>query len=289
MRKFEILFDQAEPSKIEHPAYAHYGSLGFPPAHPHRPWIFANFVQSIDGIASFKGKHAAGGDISRSSEDGWLMQLLRAHAGALIMGVGTLLEETRTMPQLNNGRGSLYRVEASVLRELRQRLGLGREKIIFVTASAWIDPSLFRVFDGDLVDAFILTGQQGAERLAGKHPNVLVAADDSGGVDLEKGMRLIRSQLDVQHLLCEGGPTLYGNMSRRGLIDEKFLTISPVEIGLLIPPEQERAPSEMSHPPTQRPTTFTAPGFTAENAPWWRWMSCRRVEEHEFNRYRRTS
>ena len=289
MRKFEILFDQVEPSQIEHPAYIPYGSLGFPPAHPHRPWIFANFVQSIDGIASFKGKHAVGGDISRSPEDGWLMQLLRAHAGALIMGVGTLLEETRTMPQLNEGRGSLYRVEDAELCELRQKLGLGREKIIFVTASAWIDPSLFRVFDGDLVDAFILTGSQGAERLASKQVNVLIAADGSGGVDLEKGMRMIRSQLNVEHLLCEGGPTLYGNMSRRGLIDEKFLTVSPVEIGLVIPPEQEPAQSELSHPPRQRPTTFMAPGFTAENAPWWRWVSSRRVGDHEFNRYRRTS
>jgi riboflavin biosynthesis pyrimidine reductase len=289
MRKFEILFDQAEPSQLEHPAYAPYGPLGFPPAHSHRPWTFANFVQSIDGVASFKGKHATGGDISRSFEDGWLMQLLRAHAGALIMGVGTLLEETRTLPQLNEGRGPLYRVEDAELRELRQKLGLGREKIIFVTASAWIDPALFRVFDGDLVDAFILTGSRGAERLAGKRVNVLVAADEGGGVNLEEGMRLIRSQLDVQHLVCEGGPTLYGNMSRRGFIDEKFLTISPVEIGLVIPPEQEPAQSELSHPPQQRPTTFMAPGFIAENAPWWRWMSSRRVGDHEFNRYRRTS
>jgi riboflavin biosynthesis pyrimidine reductase len=106
-------------------------------------------------------------------------------------------------------------------------------------------------------------------------------------VDLEKGMRLIRTELSVQHLLCEGGPTLYGNISRAGLIDEKFVTISPVEIGLMIPTEQEPAQAELSHPPRQRPTTFTATGFTAESAPWWQWMSSRRVEDHEFNRYRR--
>ena len=287
MRKFDILFDRAEPSQIEHPAYAPYGPLGFPPAHPDRPWIFANFVQSIDGIASFKGKHATGGDISRSQEDGWLMQLLRAHAGALIMGLGTLLEETRTMPHLNEGRGSLYCVADPELRELRHKLGLGREKIIFVTASARIDPALFRVFDGDVVDAFILTGSLGAERLAGKGVNILTG-DSTGRVDLEKAMRLIRSELGVQHLLCEGGPTLYGNMSHAGLIDEKFVTISPIEIGVMIPPEQEPAQLELSHPPRQRPTTFTAIGFTTENAPWWDWMSCRRVENHEFNRYRRT-
>src|SRR6185312_1541772 len=124
MHDFEVLFDYAEPSLIADAAYAPYGNLGFPSPHASRPWTYANFVQSIDGIASFKGKHATGGDISRSQEDGWLMQLLRAHADAVIMGVGTLLEETRTMPHLNEGRGSLYCVADPELRELRQKLGL---------------------------------------------------------------------------------------------------------------------------------------------------------------------
>ena len=287
MHNFEILFDQAEPSPLTDPAYAHYGNLGFPAPHPQRPWTYANFVQSIDGIASFKGKHATGGDISRSDEDGWLMQLLRAHADAIIMGVGTLLEETRTMPHLNEGRGPLYRVEVPALRDLRRKLGRGREKVFFVTASAWVDPALFRVFDGDEVDAFVLTGRQGADRIAGKRVKVLQAADAAGGVDLQLAMRMLSNELGIRYLLCEGGPTLYGNMSREGLIDEKFLTISPVEIGLLVPPGQEPAETEKSHPPRQRPTTFTAPGFTSENAPWWRWMSSRRVGDHEFNRYRR--
>lgn len=287
MREFEILFDQAEPSPISDPAYAPYGNLGFPSSHTSRPWTYANFVQSIDGIVSFKGKHATGGDISRSQEDAWLMQLLRAHADAVIMGVGTLLDETRTLPDLNGGRGPTYKVEDASLRSLRSRLGRGREKIIFVTASAWIDPALFRVFDGDEVDAFILTGPQGAERLSGKRIKVLVASDSAGGVDLNQGMNLLRAELGINYLLCEGGPTLYGNMSRQGLIDERFLTISPLEIGLVVPPEQEPAPAEAAHPPRQRPTTFTAKGFTFESAPWWQWISCRRVEDHEFNRYRR--
>jgi 5-amino-6-(5-phosphoribosylamino)uracil reductase len=287
MRNFEILFDQAEPSAIGDRAYGPYGNLGFPPAHAQRPWTFANFVQSIDGIASFKGKHATGGDISRSQEDGWLMQLLRAHADAIIMGIGTLLEETKTLPHVNEGRGPLYRIEDPALRELRGRLGRGREKLIFVTGSAWIDPALFRVFDGDEVDAFILTGASGAERLADKPVRVMLAPDPSGGVDLEAAMRLLHAELGIRHLLCEGGPTLYGNMSRAGLIDEKFLTISPLEIGLFVPPEQEPSAAEASHPPRQRPTTFTASGFTDENAPLWRWMSSRRVGDHEFNRYRR--
>ena len=93
MRNFEILFDRGEPSAFEDPAYELYGKLGFPPPPAHRPWIYSNFVQSLDGIASFKGRHATGGDISQLPEDRWLMDLLRAHSDAVLLGVNTLLEE----------------------------------------------------------------------------------------------------------------------------------------------------------------------------------------------------
>ena len=69
MRSFEVLFDHGEPSPADHPAYGPYGNLGFPEPPPDHPWIFSNFVQSLDGIVSFKGKHAAGADISQSPED----------------------------------------------------------------------------------------------------------------------------------------------------------------------------------------------------------------------------
>jgi len=98
---------------------------------------------------------------------------------------------------------------------------------------------------------------------------------------------MLREKMGIEHLLCEGGPTLYGSMSRAGLIDEKFVTVSPVEIGLVIPPEPGNAPAGPGNQLNLRPTTFMYPGFTPETAPWWRWMSCRRVGDHQFNRYRR--
>src|SRR5215813_8981494 len=132
MRDFHVLFDDAEPSPVTDRAYAPYGRLGFPPAHAERPWTYANFVQSIDGIASFTGPHASGADISQSAEDRWLMDLLRAHAGAIIMGINTLVEETKSWPELNGGRGPVYCIEDASVRDLRARLGCGREKVIFV-------------------------------------------------------------------------------------------------------------------------------------------------------------
>jgi riboflavin biosynthesis pyrimidine reductase len=287
MRRFEVLFDEGEDSPLKHPAYEPYGKLGFPAAPDDRPWIFANFVQTIDGITSWKGEHALGSDISKSKEDRWLMDLLRAHADAVLLGSKTLVVEKTVMGPTS--RGPVYAIEEPELRDLRTRLGRRREMNIFVSGSAGLDLSDYAVFDGDRVDAVILTSRAGAVTLAARkshsHVHVLVAGEGNI-IDLPLAMRMLRAELGIRLLLCEGGPTLYGYMSRAGLVDEKFLTISPVEAGQIIPPEQELGMLEgTGH---LRPTTFGAPGFLTDQAPWWKWVSCRRVVDHEFNRYRRT-
>lgn len=286
MHDFEILFDNGENSPLRDPAYDRYGKFGFPLLLPDRPWIFSNFVQSLDGIVSFKGLHATGGDISQLAEDRWLMDFLRAHADAILLGVNTLVEEA----QLSGNRGPIYAIEDDALLQLRTKVGRGTQKNIFVTGAAALNLAEYRVFDPGTVETFIITTAIGAKRLAQKstHPHVKVlVAGQENFVDLPQAMGMLRRDYRIERLLCEGGPTLYGYMSRAGLIDEKFITVSPLEIGLFIPPEQEPAPAERSHPPKERPTTFMAPGFVKENAPWWQWLSCRRIGDHQFNRYRR--
>jgi len=287
MRPFEVLFDHAEPSAIKDSAYALYGHLGFPAPPAERPWIFSNFVQSLDGIVSFKGKHAAGADISRSPEDRWLMDLLRAHADAVLLGANTLIEETLLGPR---PRGPVFRIMDPELRRLRQKLGRGRERNIIVSGSAGLELSAYRVFDGEHVDPVLVTTRSGAVRLSERtsHPRVqVIACGEDKFVDLPGMAAILRREFGIQYLLCEGGPTLYGYLSRASLIDEKFLTISPVEVGQIVPVEQEPTAADKLDPSPVRPTAFHAPGFTAENAPWWRWLSCRRVGDHQFCRYRR--
>lgn len=287
MHNFEVLFDHGEPSIVESPAYRPYGNLGFPEAPPARPWTYSNFVQSLDGIVSFKGKHAAGSDISHSEEDRWLMDLLRAHADGVLLGVNTLVDETQLG---NRERGPVFRIMAPECRELRQQLGRGRERNIIVTGAASLNLDEYRVFDGELVDAVIVTTRAGAKRLAEKHshPHVrIVVAGEDKFVDLPEMARILRRELGLRYLLCEGGPTLYGYMSKARLIDEKFVTVSPIEVGQCIPPEQEPTASEKQRGVKIRPTAFDAPGFLAQDAPWWTWVSCRRVVDHQFSRYRR--
>jgi len=288
IRRFEVLFDNAEPSPFADEAYAPYGNFSFPAPPAGRPWIYSNFVQSLDGIVTLLGKHGSGGEISQSREDRWLMDLLRAHADGLLMGMNTLLEEQRNRGP--ESRGIVFQVADPKLRELRTRLGKGRERNIFVTRAVDLELSRYKVFDGDVVDAAVLTSPAGAARLrlqAGHEHVAIVSAGDGEAFDLPLAIRKLRAEMGVEYLLCEGGPTLYGSLARADLVDEKFMTVSPVEVGQAVPPEQERIASEQNIPTLLRPTVFGGPGFTRENITHWTWMSCRKAGDHQFNRYRR--
>src|SRR5271167_2413772 len=185
IRPFEVLFDRAEPSPIADKAYAPYGNLGFPAPPAGRPWVYSNFVQSLDGIITLLGKHASGGEISQSREDRWLMDLLRANADGILTGMNTLMEEQRSRGP--ESRGIVFQVADPKLRALRQRLGKGRERNIFVTRAVGLDLSRYKAFDGDAVDAAVLTSPAGAARLRskGSHPHVtILAAGDGESFDL---------------------------------------------------------------------------------------------------------
>jgi 5-amino-6-(5-phosphoribosylamino)uracil reductase len=288
IQPFEVLFDHAESSPFDDPAFAPYGNFGFPPAPEGRPWIYTNFVQSLDGITSLLGEYASGQYISQSREDRWLMDLLRANADGVIMGMATLSEEKRLRGP--ESRGIVFQVVEPAMQGLRTRLGKGRERNIFVTRAEDLDLSQFKVFDGDLVDAAIVTSPAGGERLTaqGKHPQVAIITAGAGErLDLPAAIAKLRDELGIEHLLCEGGPTLYGTLAKADLIDEKFLTISPIEVGQAVPPEQVRLPAEAKTATLLRPTVFGGPGLTKDSMTQWEWLSCRKAGNHQFNRYRR--
>ncbi len=286
MRDFQILFDHGERSDLLDPVYSPYGKLGFPNPPVDRPWIYANFVQTLDGIVSLLGKHSSGADLAQSEEDRWLMDLLRAHADAVLLGHGTLeVEKQLGRPR---PRGPVFRIVEPTLQQLRAKLRRGVERNIFVTASGDLQLSEYAVFDGDRVDSAVITTVAGAEKLRQQqstHPHVkIIAAGEGSEIDLSNAMRILRRDLGIKYLLCEGGPTLYGSMLQVGLIDEKFLTVAPLDVGQEVPPGQESVPWKE---PVVRPTIFSGKGFTYEEVTRWQWLSCRKVGDLQFSRYRR--
>jgi riboflavin biosynthesis pyrimidine reductase len=277
MREFKVLFDD-EAALTEGTGVSetiHYGRLSFPKAPPGRPWIYANFVQTLDGIVSLLGDEPSGGDLNGIAEDRWLMDLLRAHADAVLLGMGTLREEQRL--KRPRDRGPVFRILDEELRQVRARLGFGRERNIFVSAQAEFQMRDFAVFDGELVDVSVVTTREGAGRLQAQGmPHVDVIAVDAAAsqVDLRQAVKALTERYGLKYLLCEGGPTLYSGMLTAGLMDEYFLTVAPLQVG--------RVSSSGA-----RPNMLPDVGWSAAEAARWRWMSCRRVADYQFHRFRR--
>jgi riboflavin biosynthesis pyrimidine reductase len=138
----------------------------------------------------------------------------------------------------------------------------------------------YAVFDGEHVDATIVTTPEGARRLEPQRQHhqwvdiVEVEATDGGQVDLQQAVVVLKERYGVNYLLCEGGPTLYSGMLTAGLIDEKFVTVSPIEVG-------------RQSPYGARPTVLPNVGFAKEEVVRWCWLSCRKLGDYQFHRFRR--
>jgi hypothetical protein len=106
-----------------------YGPFGFPESSdPRRPYIASCLVMGLDGRASFRELRGqtGGKEVSRSAQDRWLMDFLRAHHDAQLMGASTLREEPGP-----DGRGADYAIDDEELAAYRQEtLRLGRQKLL---------------------------------------------------------------------------------------------------------------------------------------------------------------
>jgi riboflavin biosynthesis pyrimidine reductase len=58
-------------------------------------------------------------------------------------------------------------------------------------------------------------------------PLFVVESGPDGRVDLTEMLRTLRRDNGIRALLCEGGPTLHGELQALGLVDDLFLTIAP--------------------------------------------------------------
>ena len=243
-----------------------YGPFGFPELRDSsRPYVSANFVMSLDGRGSFRelSGRAGGKEVSRSAEDRWLMDFLRAHHDAQLLGASTLRDEPGP-----SSKGWDFGIDDPELGAYRRNvLKLGPQKIILLTGSGDVDLT-FNVFTSPRVESWILTGTAGEEKLrirmesqkAPRKPRIVVV-NEGRNVDLAAGIRLLHSSYGIRSLLCEGGPTVYGALLDRQLIDEDFRTISFQVMG------------KSTQPGIERPTPYGEVGYLPESAPWFRLVS----------------
>jgi riboflavin biosynthesis pyrimidine reductase len=197
-----------------------YGRLGFA-GHA----LYSNFVTSLDGVVTLGSTPSAGSVISgRNQADRFLMGLLRACADAVLIGAGTL----RATPGHRWTPEHIFPDLAASFAELRTRLGRQpRPRLVVVSAAGQIDTSHPAVVAG----ATIVTNEKGARALEGLPPSCdVIELGKSGPVDLSRALAELRSR-GYEVLLTEGGPHVIGELIKNGLLDEAFITLSPVIAG----------------------------------------------------------
>lgn len=197
------------------------GALGF-----EEPCVIANFVESLDGVvavADLPRSHAALGD--ESEADRFLLALLRACADVVLVGTGTLAASPQGTWRVDRA----YPETAEAFSELRQRRGRPEQPLVaVVTSGASFDPTHPALGAG----AIVLTTRSAAPGLAASVPPAteVVGVSDGVGVDLAAAVALLRER-GYPVILSEAGPTLFGQLVSANLVDELFLTISPVLAG----------------------------------------------------------
>lgn len=196
------------------------GSLGFPEER-----LYANFVETMDGVVSItslpRSVSVLGGG---TAADRFVMALLRACADALLMGATTVAHSS----EARWTAASLYPDGARAFAGLREALGLAPEpQLAIVTASGRLDLSHPALEAG----ALVLTTTGGAALLEGRLPAASEAVplgDDA--VDPRAAVQLLRAR-GHGRILSEGGPHMLGSLLDAGVVDELFVTISPLLAG----------------------------------------------------------
>jgi riboflavin biosynthesis pyrimidine reductase len=217
----ELLFEAPGLPAFELPAElarAYGGSLGF-----EAPRVFANFVSTIDGVVAIPSLPSSNKIVAgESAADRFLLGLLRACCDVLVIGSGTMSASPRSVWTAEQG----YPPAAALFAELRQRLGRPPEpQVAVISGSGRVDPAHPAFAAG----AIVLTTDAGAARLAGELPDdSIVALGDS--VDPGRALAALRER-GHRLILSEGGPHAIAPFLEAGLVDELFLTISPLLAG----------------------------------------------------------
>lgn len=188
---------------------------------PERPGAFLriNMVASLDGrIAGADGVSGTlGGEGDRAA-----FLALRHHADGILAGAGTVRAEDYGAMRV---RDELAAARAADGRP-------GPAPIVVVTASVDLDPSA-RLFTVDGAAPIVVTTEDAPQdRVAAvEGAGARIVRAGRGRVDLPSALTTLREHHGLAHLLCEGGPSLNGQLLAEGLVDELCMTLAPSVVG----------------------------------------------------------
>nr|WP_308633274.1 pyrimidine reductase family protein [Nocardia neocaledoniensis] len=187
-----------------------------------RPWVRANFVNSVDGSFTVDGVSAGLG----TEADHRVFTLLRELAEVIVVGAGTVRAENYGGAHPDPAR-----------RRAHFQHGIGGSAdgtpppIAVVTASARLDPAAKLFTDAEVAPLIITTAHADADAvaaLARAGAEVVVAGE---AAIMPAAIPRVLAERGLQRVLCEGGPHLFGQLAEADLVDELCLTTSPRLVG----------------------------------------------------------
>jgi riboflavin biosynthesis pyrimidine reductase len=176
-----------------------------------------NFVSSFDGAVEVDGlSEGLGGDADKQ-----VFGMLRGMADGILVGAGTM-------------RAEHYRAvrPTAARREWRRSVGLAEyPRLVVVSGSLDLDPAQAAFADAPVRPVVITHGSADDERrdAISTVADVLVHGVDR--VDMVAALAELRRRYGLNHVLCEGGPSLFGSLQAANLVDEVCLTLSPLMAG----------------------------------------------------------
>lgn len=224
MTELQALFEAPSVAATElTPSLEHLygGGLAFA-----RPTVYANFVSSLDGTVALPAIPRSNTLISAGSEaDRFVMALLRGLADAVVTASGTLAGS----PTGTWSPARAHPASGELLAELRRVRGQPeRPELAILTGSGAIDPD-HPALTGRTV---VLTTETGVSRLRGRVPEsaelLPLAAD--GAIEPAAAIAALRER-GHRSILLEAGPRTFGAFAAAGVVDELFLTLSPLLTG----------------------------------------------------------
>jgi riboflavin biosynthesis pyrimidine reductase len=178
-----------------------------------RPYVLLNMVSTADGRATLSGRSGAiGGQADKA-----LFLGLRTIVDGVMAGAGTV-------------RAERYRrlVRDESHRAARRERGLAEEPLACIVSGRLALSEEIPLLADPQAHVAILTASQASLPQGCKAEIEYVRAMRDGMLDLAGAMGQLREDHGIRTLLCEGGPHLISQLLHEELVDELFLSLSPL-------------------------------------------------------------
>lgn len=178
-----------------------------------RPWILVNMIASLDGATALDGRSGGlGGPADKA-----VFRALRALPDAILVGAGTARAETYGPIKLDD----------AALVERNSRGQIGPPRLVIVSGRLDLDPTGTMFTDSIEPPIVFTTGAVPAETVAAFTGVAEIVRCGETVVDLGSAMAHLDA-IGIGTVLCEGGPTLNGQMLAADLVDEWCQSIAPM-------------------------------------------------------------